>query len=142
MRFRFFDWLDARQGQWKFAVGYPWGVVLYKFPFPDDGRVAAGFACLTELLTETDRDSRTSEHGDGLTQVTTAVGASAIETPAKQGENLIRQGPQSGEIGIRTRDAGFPTYRISNPALSATQPSLQSESSAQLPEGTRPTSRI
>src|ERR1700685_2998214 len=32
----------------------------------------------------------------------------------------------SGEIGIRTRDAGFPTYRISNPALSATQPSLRS----------------
>ncbi len=31
----------------------------------------------------------------------------------------------SGEIGIRTRDAGFPTYRISNPALSATQPSLR-----------------
>jgi hypothetical protein len=30
-----------------------------------------------------------------------------------------------GEIGIRTRDAGFPTYRISNPALSATQPSLR-----------------
>lgn len=32
---------------------------------------------------------------------------------------------QGGEIGIRTRDAGFPTYRISNPALSATQPSLR-----------------
>ena len=31
----------------------------------------------------------------------------------------------SGENGIRTRDAGFPTYRISNPALSATQPSLR-----------------
>jgi hypothetical protein len=33
---------------------------------------------------------------------------------------------QGGENGIRTRDAGFPTYRISNPALSATQPSLRS----------------
>ena len=32
---------------------------------------------------------------------------------------------QGGENGIRTRDAGFPTYRISNPALSAAQPSLR-----------------
>lgn len=30
----------------------------------------------------------------------------------------------SGENGIRTREASFETYRISNPALSATQPSL------------------
>jgi hypothetical protein len=40
-----------------------------------------------------------------------------MKTPAKQQENGVSQGLQSGEIGIRTRDAGFPTYRISNPAL-------------------------
>ncbi len=33
-------------------------------------------------------------------------------------------GARSGENGIRTREASFETYRISNPALSATQPSL------------------
>ena len=32
---------------------------------------------------------------------------------------------RSGENGIRTRATGFPADRISNPALSATQPSLR-----------------
>jgi site-specific recombinase XerD len=77
--------------------------------------------CLPKLTAE----SCTSEHQDAHTDGRKGVEAIAKKKPAKQGESPVRQKFQSGEIGIRTRDAGFPTYRISNPALSATQPSLR-----------------
>jgi hypothetical protein len=44
--------------------------------------------CLPKLTAE----SRTSEHRDALTDAPAAAGLSAIETPAKQGENLTLQG--------------------------------------------------
>jgi integrase len=99
-------------------------------PFPEPETVRAtgtddARATVNSVLPKPVASECISSHGPALSNDVQPVEAGAGKTPANQRETHVSQESQCGEIGIRTRDAGFPTYRISNPALSATQPSLR-----------------
>ena len=90
----------------------------------DDPRARVAIV-LPKRLPKPDAPRCISSHSPAQVNEPVTVDVGAAKTPVNQREVTDLQGSQSGEIGIRTRDAGFPTYRISNPALSATQPSLR-----------------
>lgn len=90
---------------------------------PQDGRFDSQ-NCLQERGVKADKSAH-FESSKNDVKKSADDRAAKTEKHKKTAKNPLFLAVPSGEIGIRTREAGFPTYRISNPALSATQPSLR-----------------